>query len=66
MDKVQKLSNSECYTPSSEPFRIKCGFEVFTNDVLHGTEFHNKQFKVMDLDGRMALKRILQKQSMSV
>jgi hypothetical protein len=22
MDKVQKLSNFECYTPSSEPFRI--------------------------------------------
>jgi hypothetical protein len=22
MDKVQKPSNSECYTPSSEPFRI--------------------------------------------
>jgi hypothetical protein len=22
MDKVQKLSNSECYTPSSEPIRI--------------------------------------------
>jgi hypothetical protein len=23
MDKVQKLSNSECYVQSSEPFRIK-------------------------------------------
>jgi hypothetical protein len=22
MDKVQKPNNSECYTPSSEPFRI--------------------------------------------
>jgi hypothetical protein len=22
MDKVQKLNNSECYTPSSEPFRM--------------------------------------------
>jgi hypothetical protein len=22
MDKVQKLSNSECYTPSSEPFTV--------------------------------------------
>jgi hypothetical protein len=22
MDKVRKLSNSECYTPSSEPFRF--------------------------------------------
>jgi hypothetical protein len=22
MDKVQKLSSNECYTPSSEPFRI--------------------------------------------
>jgi hypothetical protein len=22
MDEVQKPSNSECYTPSSEPFRI--------------------------------------------
>jgi hypothetical protein len=22
MDKVQKLNNSECYTPSSEPIRI--------------------------------------------
>jgi hypothetical protein len=22
MDKVEKRSNSECYTPSSEPFRI--------------------------------------------
>jgi hypothetical protein len=26
MDKVQKPSNSECYTPSSEPFRIYLNF----------------------------------------
>jgi hypothetical protein len=24
MDKVQESSNSGCYTPSSEPFRINC------------------------------------------
>jgi hypothetical protein len=30
MDKVQKLSSNECYTPSSEPFRMynKCNYCV--------------------------------------
>jgi hypothetical protein len=27
MDKVQNPSNSECYTPSSEPFRFYLGME---------------------------------------
>jgi hypothetical protein len=25
MDKVQKLNSNECYTPSSEPFRMSSG-----------------------------------------
>jgi hypothetical protein len=33
MDKVQKLSNSECYTLSSEPFRI-----YLFNDVISPEE----------------------------
>jgi hypothetical protein len=33
MDRVQKLSTNECYTPSSEPFRMyryNVRFDVFT------------------------------------
>jgi hypothetical protein len=28
MDKVQKPSISVCYTPSSQPYRIYCGFQI--------------------------------------
>jgi hypothetical protein len=30
MEKVQKPSNSECYTPSSEPFRIYMKIIIYT------------------------------------
>jgi hypothetical protein len=36
MDKVQKPSNSEYYTPPSEPFRTKCEGRVFSSA-------HNKE-----------------------
>jgi hypothetical protein len=29
IDRIQKLSNAECYTPSSEPFRIDMRITVF-------------------------------------
>jgi hypothetical protein len=35
MDKVQKPSNSECYTPSSEPFKF-CRLRASENRVLRG------------------------------
>jgi hypothetical protein len=31
VDKVQKPSNSECYTPSSEPSRIDLNFNIFSD-----------------------------------
>jgi hypothetical protein len=33
MDKVQKLSSNECYTPSSEPFREECRLLGYKNPV---------------------------------
>jgi hypothetical protein len=32
MEKVQKFSNSECYTPSSKHFRIHLKLHVVTSD----------------------------------
>jgi hypothetical protein len=36
MDKVQKLSNPEYYTPSSEPFRIFCIIYITNFNVYEG------------------------------
>jgi hypothetical protein len=35
MEKVQKTSNSECYTPSSEHFRIYLNYSLFQNSVIN-------------------------------
>jgi hypothetical protein len=39
MEKVQKLSNSECYTPSSEPFIESNTVELQVRDVLLEVNF---------------------------
>jgi hypothetical protein len=38
MEKVQKPSNSECYTPSSEPFRIYWLDIIFSNFAVLSTD----------------------------
>jgi hypothetical protein len=35
MEKVQKPSNSECDTPSSEPFRIYLNIDVFYSHICN-------------------------------
>jgi hypothetical protein len=55
MDKVQKLSNSECYTPPSEPFRIYFFYSIVSEmlltqwkrvDVLFYIQGESRQCKV--------------------
>jgi hypothetical protein len=46
MDKVQKPSNSECYTPLSEPFRI-CQQINFMNGITVYFEIHMKPISTM-------------------
>jgi hypothetical protein len=45
MDKVQKPSNSECYTPSSEPFRLGLSNAV-PMIYFPGTLFYSAGFNV--------------------
>jgi hypothetical protein len=42
MDKVQKPSNTEDYTPSSEPFRI---YRILFFPYSHNTEFNIRLYK---------------------
>jgi hypothetical protein len=34
MDKVRKPSNSVCYTPSSEPYRIYLGLNILLSHII--------------------------------
>jgi hypothetical protein len=53
MDKVQKLSSKECYTPSSEPFRVQDIVVVLKwkmlfqhdGDIKHEEEYVRKWLK---------------------
>jgi hypothetical protein len=47
MDEVQKPSNSECYTPSSEPFRIDLHYTVKMYEIggTCSTNASNDKFK---------------------
>jgi hypothetical protein len=45
MDKVQKPSNSVCYTPSSEPYRIYMSTCIFN---LHGVDVHIRTLNYVD------------------
>jgi hypothetical protein len=42
MDKVQKLINSECYTPSSEPIRIYLKIKKFLTGVTRRLKMYLK------------------------